>query len=114
MSSKIKRPAREISPLIMLWSLVFFVGPAVQRTLSVMEGDYELGSKTTLSDGSWFPRFTSLRWAKTFNRLSVVLMQLVLESNHIEFTPELVMDTAWFELTDSHVRRSRLGKGWWA
>jgi len=42
----------------MLWSLVFSVGPAMQRTLSDMKRDYELGSKTRLSDGSWFPRFS--------------------------------------------------------
>ncbi len=42
----------------MLWSLVFSVGPAMQRTLSDMKRDYEPGARTTLSDGSWFPRFT--------------------------------------------------------
>ncbi len=52
------RRERKISPLIMLWSLVFSVGPTMQRTLSDMKRDYELGARTRLSDGSWFPRFT--------------------------------------------------------
>ncbi len=62
----------------------------------------------------WGLRFTSFRWAKAFNRLSMIFMQIVLQSHDIELTPELVMDITSFELPDTHVRRERMGEGWWA
>ena len=62
----------------------------------------------------WGLRFASFRWAKVFNRLSIIFMQIVLQSHDIELTPEPVMDITSFELPDTHVRRKRMGKGWQA
>ena len=59
-------------------------------------------------------RFTSLRCAKTFNRISIAFMQVVLESNGVELTPDIMMEVASFDLSDTHVNRKRIGDGFWA
>lgn len=49
---------RKIDPVIMFWVLVLSFGVRLQRTLASLKRGYEKASKTHLSDGSWYERFT--------------------------------------------------------
>jgi len=49
---------RKIDPVVMFWVLVFSFGVRLQRTLASLKRSYERESKTKLSDGSWYERFT--------------------------------------------------------
>jgi len=49
---------RKISPEIFFWVLVLGYGPFLQRTLAGIKRMYEKARKETLSDSSWYYRFT--------------------------------------------------------
>lgn len=49
---------RKIDPVIMFWVLVLSFGVGMQRTLASLKRNYEHEAKTTLSDSSWYYRFT--------------------------------------------------------
>ena len=49
---------RKVSPVAMFWVLVLSYGVQLQRTLAELKRDYEKQNKTTLSDSSWYDRFT--------------------------------------------------------
>ena len=55
--------------------------------------------------------FASLQQAKTFNRILIVSVQLVPESKLIELAPELLMDIASFELSDTHAKQDKTRRG---
>ncbi|NOR48630.1 MAG: IS4 family transposase [Methanosarcinaceae archaeon] len=49
---------RKIDPTIMFWVLVFGFGVRLQHTLASLKRSYEKASDKSLSDGSWYERFT--------------------------------------------------------
>lgn len=49
---------RKIDPVVMFWVLTLSFGVRLQRTLASLKRNYEKAGKTTLSDGSWYERFT--------------------------------------------------------
>ncbi len=49
---------RKIDPVVMLWVLTLSFGVRLQRTLASLKRNYEKASKTSLSDSSWYERFT--------------------------------------------------------
>jgi putative transposase len=49
---------RKIKPEIIFWVLIFGFGVRLQRTLASLKRDYEKAANTSLSDGSWYERFT--------------------------------------------------------
>lgn len=49
---------RKIKPVIMFWVLVLSFGVGMQRTLASLKRNYEHEAKTTLSDSSWYYRFS--------------------------------------------------------
>jgi putative transposase len=49
---------RKITPEIFFWVLVLGYGPFLQRTLAGMKRMYEKAIKQTISDSSWYYRFT--------------------------------------------------------
>jgi IS4 transposase len=49
---------RKIDPTIMFWVLTLSFGVRLQRTLASLKRQYEKDAKTTLSDSSWYCRFT--------------------------------------------------------
>ena len=49
---------RKIDPSIMFWVLVFGFGVRLQHTLASLKRSYEKESDKSLSDGSWYERFT--------------------------------------------------------
>jgi len=49
---------RKIDPTIMFWVLTLSFGVRLQRTLASLKRQYEKDAKTTLSDSSWYYRFT--------------------------------------------------------
>ena len=49
---------RKIDPTIMFWVLVFGFGVRLQHTLASLKRSYEKTSDKSLSDGSWYERFT--------------------------------------------------------
>ena len=49
---------RKIDPTIMFWVLVFGFGVRLQHTLASLKRSYEKESDKSLSDGSWYERFT--------------------------------------------------------
>lgn len=49
---------RKIDPVIIFWSLIFGFGVELKRSLASLKRKYEQGAKTTISDSSWFDRFS--------------------------------------------------------
>lgn len=49
---------RKIDPVIIFWVLVLSFGVGMQRTLVSLKRNYEREAKTTLSDSSWYYRFS--------------------------------------------------------
>jgi IS4 transposase len=49
---------RKVDPVVMLWVLTMSFGVRLQRTLASLKRNYEKASKTSLSDSSWYERFT--------------------------------------------------------
>jgi putative transposase len=49
---------RKIDPTIIFWVLTLSFGVRLQRTLASLKRQYEKEAKTTLSDSSWYYRFT--------------------------------------------------------
>lgn len=49
---------RKIDPHIMFWVLILGFGVRLQHTLASLKRSYEKASNKTLSDGSWYERFT--------------------------------------------------------
>ena len=49
---------RKVDPVVMLWVLTLSFGVRLQRTLASLKRNYEKASKTSLSDSSWYERFT--------------------------------------------------------
>lgn len=49
---------RKINPIAIFWVLVLSFGVGMQRTLASLKRNYERESKTTLSDSSWYERFS--------------------------------------------------------
>jgi len=49
---------RKIDPVIIFWVLTLGFGVRLQRTLASLKRDYEKESNKTLSDSSWYYRFT--------------------------------------------------------
>ncbi len=49
---------RKIDPTIMFWVLTLSFGVRLQRTLASLKRQYEKEANTTLSDSSWYYRFT--------------------------------------------------------
>lgn len=49
---------RKIDPVAIFWVLIFGFGVELQRTIASLKRRYELESKTTLSDSSWYERFS--------------------------------------------------------
>jgi len=57
-STGMVRRERKIDPTVMFWVLVLSFGVRLQRTLSSLKRNYEKEGGTTISYGSWYPRFT--------------------------------------------------------
>lgn len=49
---------RKIEPVVMFWVLVLGFGVRLQRSLAALKRNYERESGDTLSDSSWYERFT--------------------------------------------------------
>jgi len=49
---------RKIDPVVMFWVLVLSFGVRLQRTLAQLKREYEKKAKVTISDSSWYERFT--------------------------------------------------------
>jgi IS4 transposase len=49
---------RKIDPVIIFWVLTLSFGVRLQRTLASLKREYETESRKTLSDSSWYYRFT--------------------------------------------------------
>ena len=49
---------RKIDPTIIFWVLTLSFGVRLQRTLASLKRQYEKEANTTLSDSSWYYRFT--------------------------------------------------------
>ena len=49
---------RKINPVVIFWVLVLSFGVGMQRTLASLKRNYEHEAKTTLSDSSWYYRFS--------------------------------------------------------
>lgn len=49
---------RKVKPVAFFWVLILSYGVEVQRTLSSLKREYEKQTSMTLSDGSWYDRFT--------------------------------------------------------
>lgn len=49
---------RKIDPVAMMWVLVLGFGVRLQRTLAGLKREYEFETLTSLSDGSWYERFS--------------------------------------------------------
>lgn len=49
---------RKVDPVIMFWVLTLSFGVRLQRTLASLKRSYERKADTTLSDSSWYERFT--------------------------------------------------------
>lgn len=49
---------RKVDPVAMFWVLVLGFGVRLQRTLASLKRRYEKQTRTLLSDGSWYERFT--------------------------------------------------------
>jgi putative transposase len=49
---------RKIDPVIIFWVLTLSFGVRLQRTLSSLKREYETESRKTISDSSWYYRFT--------------------------------------------------------
>ena len=49
---------RKIDPVIIFWVLTLSFGVRLQRTLASLKREYEKEANKTLSDSSWYYRFT--------------------------------------------------------
>jgi len=49
---------RKVDPVVMLWVLTLSFGVRLQRTLASLKRNYEKAGNTSLSDSSWYERFT--------------------------------------------------------
>lgn len=49
---------RKIDPVKLFWAFVFTIGVSIQRTLATLKRNYLFTSKGTLSDSSWYERFS--------------------------------------------------------
>ena len=49
---------RKIDPVIIFWVLTLSFGVRLQRTLASLKREYETESSKTISDSSWYYRFT--------------------------------------------------------
>ncbi|MGC8630692.1 MAG: IS4 family transposase, partial [Thermoplasmata archaeon] len=49
---------RKIDPVAIFWVLTLSFGVGMQRTLASLKRNYEREGKTTLSDSSWYERFS--------------------------------------------------------
>ena len=49
---------RKIDPVIIFWVLTLGFGVRLQRTLASLKRGYEIRANTTISDSSWYDRFT--------------------------------------------------------
>lgn len=49
---------RKVDPVVMLWVLAMSFGVRLQRTLASLKRNYEKQADTSLSDSSWYERFT--------------------------------------------------------
>jgi len=49
---------RKVDPVVMFWVLTLSFGVRLQRTLASLKRSYEKAAETTLSDSSWYERFT--------------------------------------------------------
>lgn len=49
---------RKVDPVVMFWVLTLSFGVRLQRTLASLKRSYERTADTTLSDSSWYERFT--------------------------------------------------------
>jgi putative transposase len=49
---------RKIDPVVIFWVLTLSFGVRLQRTLASLKRDYEKEANKTLSDSSWYYRFT--------------------------------------------------------
>jgi IS4 transposase len=65
--TKLVRRERKIKPVMLFWAFVLTIGVRIERSLSMLKRNYEIMSKTTLSDSSWYERF-SPELAEFFHR----------------------------------------------
>jgi len=56
-SNLIKRE-RKVDPVAMFWVLTLSFGVKLQRSLASLKRQYERNTKVTLSESSWYERFT--------------------------------------------------------
>ena len=49
---------RKIDPVVLFWVLAIGYGVQLQRTLAALKRNYEVSSKKSLRDSSWYDRFT--------------------------------------------------------
>lgn len=49
---------RKIDPVILFWAFVFTIGVHIERTLAMIKRNYQIMSDETLSDSSWYERFS--------------------------------------------------------
>jgi hypothetical protein len=49
---------RKIKPVVLFWAFVFTVGVHIERSLSMLKRNYLRMHKTSLSDSSWYERFS--------------------------------------------------------
>ncbi len=109
-SGMIKRE-RKIEAFEMLWVLVFSFGAHLQRNLASMKRKYEIESKKTLADSSWYVRFTPE--LADFLKLCVthVMEQLAQEQNKIlnekltNFKDVLIQDSTIIRLHKSLAKK---------
>lgn len=56
--TKLVKRERKIDPVVMFWVMTLSYGVQLQRTLSSLKRSYEKKTKSSLSYGSWYDRFT--------------------------------------------------------
>lgn len=72
---------RKIKPVMLFWAFIFTIGVRIERSLSMLKRNYEIMSKNTLSDSSWYERF-SPELAEFFHRCVIRGIEHFAEGAH--------------------------------
>jgi len=79
--TRLVKRERKIKPALLFWAFVFTIGVRIERSLSMLKRNYEIMSRTTLSDSSWYERF-SPELAEFFHRCAIRGIEHLAQGSH--------------------------------
>ncbi len=109
--TRLVKRERKIDPVIIFWVLVLGFGVRLQRSLASLKRGYEKASNETLSDGSWYERFTPELVVFLKTCVTHAIEYLALESNRVlkeklvSFKDVLIQDSTIVRLHETLAKK---------